>query len=226
MKAIITSAILLAVLASTLFGQQVVDLFRGIEVTGTAERMVTPDEFTFRIVLSERQGPRGKLTIDQQEANLRNELEKLGINVLKDLSVYDISAAYVRRRRDTLASQDYRLKLRDLAKISPVQELADRLNVASLDLIESKVSRLEEIKREVRIEAMKAALTKAEYLMSAIGMRVGKALAVRESDGEPTPYLYGGYATMNTNATSVSDRPLSFSEQKVKCAIVARFEIE
>lgn len=127
MKAIITSAILILALTLTLFGQNIVDGLRGIEVSGTAERMVVPDELTFRITLAERMGTRGKITIEQQEIQLRTELEKVGIDLAKDLSIYDISARYVRQRRlrDTLARQDYRLVIRDLNRVAPLQELSD-----------------------------------------------------------------------------------------------------
>ena len=99
MKAIITTIVMLGVLTLTLFGQNIVDAIRGIEVTGTAERMVIPDELTFRITLAERMGSRGKIAIEQQEAQLRSELEKVGVDLAKDLSIYDISARYVRQRR-------------------------------------------------------------------------------------------------------------------------------
>lgn len=76
MKAIIAATFLIVVLTLTLFGQDIVDAIRGIEVTGTAERMVIPDELTFRIALAERMGTRGKITIEQQETQLRLELER------------------------------------------------------------------------------------------------------------------------------------------------------
>src|SRR5688572_18006416 len=109
---------------------------RVIEVSGSAERWITPDEFTFKITLLERIEKKEKITIEQQETNLRRELSALGVDVTKDLSIYDISSSYFRQRkvRDVLGTKDYRLKLRDLNKIAQLQELADRLNVAKLDL--------------------------------------------------------------------------------------------
>lgn len=230
MKAIITCAILIGGLTLTLFGQTIVDALRGIDVTGTAERMVVPDELTFRITLAERMGSRGKLTIEQQETQLRTELEKMGVDLAKDLSIYDISARYVRQRRlrDTLAKQDYRLVVRDLNKVAPLQDLADRMNVSSLDLVLAENSRIEDIRRELRIEAIKAARTKAEYLMLAIGGRVGKAIYVKEIHEESRDeYPLSGYLLANASASNaVYDRPLSFAPEKVKTVILARFEIE
>jgi uncharacterized protein YggE len=231
MKALITSSVLILCLTLTLFGQTIVDAIRGIEVTGTAERMVVPDELTFRITLVERMGPRGKITLEQQEAQLRTELEKIGIDLAKDLSIYDISARYVRQRRlkDTLARQDYRLMVRDLNKVAPLQEAADRINVSGLDLVLAENSRIIEIRRELRIEAIKAARAKAEYLLTAIGGRVGNAIFVKEMDDDSRVYNVSGYlnySSANTMANTAYDRPLSFAPDKVRAVILARFEIQ
>lgn len=235
MKAIITTTILIGVLTLTLFGQNIVDALRGIEVTGTAERMVIPDELTFRIRLAERMGSRGKITIEQQEAQLRTELEKIGVDLAKDLSIYDISARYVRQRRlkDVLASQDYRLIIRDLNKVAPLQDLADRINVSNLDLVVAENSRIDDIRKELRIEAIKAAKTKAEYLMLAIGGKVGSAIFVKEIDNEvpdisdsmPRGYMYSANAAASAANTTYRE-PLSFAPEKVRCVILARFEIQ
>ena len=234
MKAIITSVILIGALTLTLFGQNIVDAIRGIEVSGTAERMVVPDELTFRITLAERIGGRGKITIEQQEAQFRSELEKIGIDLAKDLSIYDVSARYVRQRRvrDVLASQDYRLMIRDLAKVALLQDIADKINVSSLDLVVAENSRIDDIRRELRIEAIKAAKTKAEYLMAAIGGKVGSAIYVREIDSEVPDISdrmqyqsLGGYAA-NAAANTAYSRPLSFAPEKVRMIVLARFEIQ
>jgi uncharacterized protein len=232
MKALITSLVLILGLTLTLFGQTIVDAIRGIEVSGTAERMVVPDELTFRITLAERQGPRGKVTIEQQEEQLRTELEKMGVDLAKDLSIYDISARYVRqkRTRDTLARQDYRLMIRDLNKVRPLQELSDRINVSNLDLVLAENSRINDIRRDLRIEAIKAAKVKAEYLMAAIGGKVGPAIFVKEVEEtgvmyQPNVYSYAANTMANTSASD-RDAALSFAPEKVKMVILARFEIQ
>jgi hypothetical protein len=132
---------------------------RVIEVSGSAERWITPDEFTFRITLTERMDKKDKITIEQQEDALRRELSAIGVDVAKDLSVYDISSTYFRQRkvRDVLGTKDYRLKIRDLKKIAQLQDLADRINVGKLELIESEHSEMTRLRRETKMDAMKAA---------------------------------------------------------------------
>jgi uncharacterized protein YggE len=226
MKPILLIAALIGGLTLTLFGQTIVDALRGIEVTGTAEQMVVPDQLTFRISLAERTGTRGKVTIEQQEAQLRSELEKIGVDLAKDLSIYDISARYVRRRRDVLATQDYRLVVRNLDMVTPLQELSDRINVASLDLVLAENTHISDIRRGLRMEAIKAAKAKAEYMMAAIGGRVGDAIFVKEVDEENRPSGYYNYMSSANTATLANyARPLSFAPEKVRTVILARFEI-
>jgi uncharacterized protein YggE len=210
---------------------------RVIEVSGSAERFITPKQFTFKITLNERIDNKQKITIEQQEATLRSELSKLGVDVAKDLSIYDISSTYFRQKRvkDTLGTKDYRLKIRDLGQIARLQEIADRLNIARLDLIDSEHSEITRLRRETKTDAIKAAKEKADYLLAAIGQRAGKPVYIKE-EIEETPRYISGAGLSNTTAsyssntrsgsTSDNDDSLTFSEIKLRYVITAKFEIE
>lgn len=234
MKTIIVALISIAALTSSLYAQEKTDR-RIIEVSGSAERLITPDEFTFKITLNERIENKQKITIDQQEASLRDELSKLGVDVSKDLTIYDISSTYLRQKKvkDVLGTKDYRLKLRDLRKIALLQDLADRLNVGKLDLIASESSEITRHRRETKIEAIKAAKAKAEYLLEAVGERIGKAVYIQEiAEENPRPYAnYSANVSSNSlraisGVVDTSDDSLPFSQIKIRYVIVAKFEIE
>jgi uncharacterized protein YggE len=162
MKTFFAALGVLCALTLSQFGQKSDNEPRVIEVSASAERWVTPDEFTFKITLFERIQNKQKITIEEQETALRNELTTLGVDVAKDLTIYDISSQYFRQKKikDVLGSKDYRLKLRDLNKIARLQEIADRLNVGRLDLIDSEHSEITRLRRETKMDAMKAAKDK------------------------------------------------------------------
>lgn len=207
---------------------------RVIEVSGSAERSIMPNEFIFKITLTERIEDKRKVTIEQQESALKTELSRLGLDTAKALSIYDISSAYVRQKRvkDVLGSKDYRLKIEDLSRIAQLQDIADRLNVSRLDLIDTTNSDMTRHRREVKIEAVRAAKAKAEYLLAAIGERVGKPVSITEVDEETPSYrLNSANTTSNVFIADGSrgrsaDADLSFSETKVRFVINAKFEIE
>jgi uncharacterized protein YggE len=172
---------------------------------------------------------------EQQEGLLRNELSALGVDVAKDLSIYDISSTYFRQKKvkDVLGTKDYRLKIRDLNRIARLQEIADRLNVARLDLIESEHSEITRLRRETKMDAIKAAKEKANYLLGSIGQRAGMAIYIKEEPDEQPRYLsnissntVANYQSNSRSSSSDSDDSLSFSEIKLRYVIVAKFEIE
>ncbi|MEP7076859.1 MAG: SIMPL domain-containing protein [Acidobacteriota bacterium] len=218
------------------FAQEKTDR-RTIEVTGSAERLITPDIFTFKITLSERLENKQKITIEQQESSLRRELTQAGIDVSKDLTVFDLSSTYIRQKRmkDTLATKDYRLKLTDPAKITMLQDIADRLNITKLDLIDTDISDIVRHRREVKIEAIQAAKAKADYLLTAIGEKVGKPVLIVEGE-DASSLPIDGRGLSNVYSANVSagsfggggggSDALSFSQIKIRYAVVAKFEIQ
>lgn len=211
---------------------------RVIEVSGSAEQWITPDTFTFKITVIERMDKKEKITIEQQETLLRSELSKIGIDAAKALTVYDINSVYFPQKkvRDVLSRKDYRLKLTDISKIGPLVELIDRLNVGRLSLEDTEHSEMERLRRETKIQAMKAAKEKAEYLLTAIGERPGKAVYVKEVeqrgvtgtltlDGVSSNSMSSNFS-VGRGVTSEPDPDLSFAQIKIRFVIDAKFEIE
>ncbi|MEQ1762094.1 MAG: SIMPL domain-containing protein [Pyrinomonadaceae bacterium] len=210
---------------------------RVIEVSGSAERLITPDTFTFKLTVIERMDKKEKQTIEMQEASLRTELQKIGIDAAKDLSVYDISSAYNPRKRvrDTMGAKDYRLKVRDINKIAPLITAIDTLNLGRLELMETEHSEITRLRRETKMDAIKAAKEKADYLLGAINERAGKPFYVKEIEEEASPrYNYAANNMSNTvtlgrgivsGDTDTADA-LTFTPIRLRYVIQAKFEIE
>ena len=234
MKTFIVALGVLCALTLNQFAQKTEPERRVIEVSASAERWVTPDEFTFKITLLERIQNKQKITIEEQEAALRNELTAVGVDVAKDLTIYDITSAYFRQKKikDVLSAKDYRLKLRDLNKIARLQEIADRLNVSRLELLDSEHSEITRLRRETKMDAMRAAKDKADYLLGSIGQRAGKPVYIKEEPDETPRYEHSNSNISNTvgrglmNPAPSSDDSLSFSQIRLRYVIVAKFEIE
>jgi uncharacterized protein len=237
-KLLFTIAVIIAL--STINFAQTPTEKRIIEVTGSAETLITPNEFTFKITLLERIENKQKITIEMQETKLKNELANLGVDVQKDLSIFDLNSFYVyqKKLKDTLASKDYQLKIKDLAKIEKLQEIADKLNISRLDLIESTHSELTSYRKETKMEAVKAAKAKAEYMLGGIGEKVGKPVYIQEGSepeisGVPRSIIgltTGIFGTANISSliggSQDSDGMLSFSKIKLRSSVLARFEIQ
>jgi len=154
-----------------------------IEVTGTAEKEVVPDEIFISISLKERQDGKEKHSIEQQESAMKQGLTSIGID-LKDLSLSDATSDYVRvkiAKRDVISTSDYLLKVNNAATLGKVFEKLDELKIEDAKIARVSHSRIEEFRKEVKILAIKAAKDKADYLLNAIGEKTGKPLVIMEN---------------------------------------------
>lgn len=150
--------------------------------------------------------------------------------------MFDISSNYIPRKRvrDTLGTKDYRLKVRDVNKIAKLIELVDTLNIAKLDLLDTEHSEITRLRRETKMDAIRAAKDKADYLLGAIGQRAGKPVFIQEVPDE-TPNYSLPNVTVSVNSsrrlnsgifTADTDDALSFTEIRLRYVINAKFEIE
>lgn len=210
---------------------------RTIEVTGTAEMSINPNEFTFKISLYERFDNKEKITIEKQENRLKEELTKIGIDVVKDLTIADITSIFTsqKRKKDVLGNKDYHLKIRDLTQVEKLQQIADNLDLGKMDLINVTHTDLAKFRKETKMEAVKAAKLKAEYMLEAIGEKVGKPLFIQEiiDYGDYQSYLQNMQrGSLSSNAILMSGdemksgETLSFSKIKIRYNVLARFEIQ
>ncbi len=153
-----------------------------IEVTGTAEKEVIPNEIVIGIVLNERYDNRKKITIEEQEEKLKEALRAVGIDLSK-LSVSGADADYVRiswQRKDVLTRKEYRLKVADAATAGKAFQELEKLSITDANIRSASHTKLDSLRKEIKIVAIKAAKNKADYLLAAIGEKTGRPLIIQE----------------------------------------------
>ncbi|MEI6090322.1 MAG: SIMPL domain-containing protein [bacterium] len=233
MKNVLLS-LLCFVLATPLFAQYNPEITQKncIDVNGTAEMEVVPDEIYFRINLSEEVF-KGRKELEDMEQKMTRAMEKCGIDVKKDLTVLDFSSSYDYNwftGTDVYAQKNYQLLLHDAQTMDKVfKELKD-LKISNIQLIRVDHSKIEEFKKEVGKMAMKAAKEKAEYLLDAIGSKIGNVIYVSES---------GTYTSENRNirvdGMDIGNKftgglgnsiPLDFKKIKLNSNVFVKFEIQ
>ncbi len=197
-----------------------------IEVTGTAIREVIPDEIYIRITLKERE----RNTIAQQEEKMKSAISQAGINV-SNLSLSDANVAYVRvgwTSKDIINHKNYLLKVSTATEVRRVFQELSSASVNEAEIAKVSHSQIESIRKEVRIQAMKAAKEKADYLLAAVGEKTGKSLEIREQnntthsrqENQVENYRY------NYNKSSGLEKELEFSAFEVRYSIYAKFAIQ
>ncbi|MCG9910700.1 MAG: SIMPL domain-containing protein [Flavobacteriales bacterium] len=157
-----------------------------IEVTGYAENEIIPDEIFIGFSLRERYEGRIKITISEQEEKLKSALEAIGID-LKNLFLSDVNAGYIKitwQKKDVLTKKDYTLKVGDASTLSLVFQEFEKLSISGAKISKVSHSNIENLKKDLRIKAIKIAKEKADYLLEAIGEQTGKPLIITESVNE------------------------------------------
>lgn len=164
---------------------------KSITVTGVAEMEVMPDEIYVQVDLREydKKGV-GKINIDTIKSNFIAACRSIGIadsNIsVKAYQAYNNYWEYKRSRKknpDMNASISYWIKLGDTKKMD---ELVDRLDdeatqnffIAKLDY-----SKKIELKKQLKINAIRGAKEKATYLTSAIDEHINGAITITDLEG-------------------------------------------
>lgn len=155
-----------------------------IEVTGTADMEVVPDEIYIAITIREDDEGRTQRSVEEQENNLKNALLEIGIS-LDNLELSDANANYIHvkwKKKKAISRTDYRLKVSTAEEIAGVFEKLDELKIKSVRIVKVSHSKIKEFEKEIRVKAIKNAKEKADYLLAAIGERTGKAKEVSENN--------------------------------------------
>jgi uncharacterized protein YggE len=202
-----------------------------IEVTGTAEREVIPDEIYLSINIRERYVNKLKISIEEQEEKLKSVLKSLGID-LKNLYLSDAEADYVkvyRQKKDVLSTKNYNLKVINAASVGQVFGELDKLEITEAYICKVSHSKMEILKIEVKTQAIKSAKDKADYLVSALGEQLGKPLVIKEHETQPI-YIDGinlrGARANSFVANSEPEDEIQFQKIKIQASIYVKFAIE
>lgn len=232
MKKILALA-LLSVFSLSAFSQNV-DTRRKIEVTGSAEAEVTPDIIYISISLKEYfkdNANRKKVEIEDLERQLQSAVISAGIPN-ENFTINNISSYtnYWDRKKDPnfLASKQYRIKVSDLTKLNGILSAVDSKGIAYSNIDSYDYSKMESLKKDLKIKALLAAKEKATYLTAALGQKVGSAIEVQEINNEfyPQP-MYRTNTMMKSDMAESAPMPdIDFKKIKLSYQMRTIFEIQ
>jgi len=208
-----------------------------IEVTGTAEMEVEPDEIFIRIVIKERYENRTKVGIEEQEEKMKTALKSINID-LTNLYLSDANADYVKiswRKNNLITKKEYTLKVSNATTVGKVFMELEKLEITDAFIERVSHSRIDSLQKEVRIIAIKAAKEKADYLLSAIDEKTGKPLKIVEN---PQQIWYANGINNQESNTKIIvsggipnsygdiENEIKFEKIKLSSSIFVKFEIQ
>jgi len=214
---------------------QQVDLRKKISVSGTAETEVTPDIIYISISLKEylKDGnSKKKVEINDLENQLFSAVQSAGIAkenlMINNLSSYN-TAGEKKKNPDFLVSKQYRLKVTDLNKWNAIIGAIDPKGVGYTNIDSYDYSKIEDLKKELKIKALQAAKAKATYLVAALDNRVGSVIDIQEINNEsfPQPVYRTNVMMMRAAASdeASSSPEIDFKKIKLSYTMNTVFEI-
>lgn len=216
---------------------QQVDLRKKITVSGTAETEVTPDIIYISISLKEylKDGnSKKKVEINELETQLYNAIQSAGISrdnlTINNLSAYNTTGEK-KKNPDFLVSKQYRLKVTDLNKWNSIIGAVDAKGVAYTNIDSYDYSKIESLKKDLKIKALQAAKLKATYLVEALGDKLGSVIDIQEINNEsfPQPIYRNTMMMMKTAGADSESAPaqdIDFKKIKLSYVMNTVFEIK
>lgn len=202
-----------------------------IEVSGSADTLVTPNEIYIQILISERD-TKNRISLEDLENNMVNGLKSLGIDTEKDLTASDIASNfrfYLLKNKDILKSKEYELKVKNATTAMRVFMKLEDLGISNASIDRADHSEYDMIKNMMRSKAIKNAKEKATALTKPLNQVAGPAIFISDNESSGS-FLSGKVAGLQIRgvASLKEDRQLpniEFKKMKVEATISAKFTL-
>lgn len=206
-----------------------------IEVTGSAEMEVVSDEIYLQVIIIKKDDKQ-KETLDELEKKMFDQLAKAGVDIEKNVFIVNMVSQQNYRwlRKDNIGAQkNYQILTHDAVTVEKVYQLLNEIGISNINIIGMHHSKMEEFRRAVKVNALKAAREKATDLAEAIGQKIGKAIHITEMPISNTRLGSNGivantYTNYNIRQESKNrdDAQLEFEKIKIRYEIGAKFKLE
>ena len=200
---------------------------RYIEVTGSSEIEVVPDEIHFLIQIKEYWQeefvPKSKVPLEWIEKDLRRVLSRAGISD-EAIRVQEIGDYWRQKGKEFLIGKQLDIRLTDFEQINTIIKKVDTRGIESMRIGELKHKDLPNYRKQGKIEALKAAREKASYLVEAMGQKLGEAIRIVEpASSYVSPYtLFQAQSNVSMGSAATEQ----YRVIKLRYEMTARFAIE
>jgi uncharacterized protein len=155
-----------------------------IEVSGSADTLVTPNEIYIRIFLSEKD-TRDRVSIEDLELKMVTTLKSLSLDIEKDLTTSDMTSnykIYLLKSKDVIKTKLYTLKVKDAITASHVFIKLEEIGISNTSIERVDHSDIENIKNLMRTKAISDAKARATALTKSLNQSVGLAIHIVDAE--------------------------------------------
>ena len=227
-KFLLSMAILFSLCAVNAQPTDVNNKQKVINVNGTAEMEIVPDEIYVQIMLREyakKGGP--KTDIESIRKNFLKATQSINIpdsNIsVQGYQGWDGNYWWYNKNKkknpDMMAGITYQVKLSSTKKMDELVSKLDDEATEGFSIARVSHSRLQEFKKQLKIQAIRSAKEKAVYLSEAIGEKVGEAIMINdpnEVDNYPRPVFSNMMMKQSANAEGEQAAEPNIDFKKIK----------
>lgn len=184
-----------------------------ISVMGSAVMEIIPDEIYVQVDLREyKKRGEEKIDLEKIKADFLGNCKATGIpdsNIsIASYDGYNLSSIWNRRKKDPdlLASISYLVKFRNTKPIDELVDKLDDLATQNFRIVGVSHSKIMEYRKQLKIQAVKAARDKAQYLTEAISEQLGQAITIREPEEDISSDIkQGNYRSVTKGKIEAND---------------------
>jgi uncharacterized protein YggE len=157
-----------------------------IEITGDAELEIAPNQFFIKIILKEKDFE-SKEKFDELEDAMLKKLGLIGIDISKDIGIKDHLSNFKSYWQDSDPSKsaiEYELVVDDASKAMRVITNLESIGVSDVSIDGVANTELASYQSQVKVKAIQNAREKASSIARAINQNVGKAIYIKEVEGQ------------------------------------------
>lgn len=189
---------------------------RKIEVTGSSEIEISPNEIYMKFSLAEYFKSGKKVELDKIKTDFEAACKNVGVKS-DDITVsyyggnerYNYYWYYRRRNEpDFMGSVSYSVKVSSIDKLDKLVAELNEDALTNFHIEKTSHSDIKKFRKEVKTIAVLASKEKAVYLAKSVGEEIGETLLIEEVEFENPEYLgyrgYGGYYSNNVTLSNAS----------------------
>ena len=210
---------------------------RTINVSGSAELEITPDEIYVQIELREYNKKSGEKvdiqTISNQFLSAVKSMNIADTNVVvQGYSGWDGNYWWYQKNKkknpDMKAGISYEVKVKTVDEMDKLVDKLDDQATQNFYITRTSHSNMDSIKKQLKIQAVKAAKEKAVYLAAALGDNVGQALTINDPNeigNYPRP-MYKANMVMAEADQAAPAMNVDFKKIKIQYDVNVVFELK
>ena len=210
---------------------------RTINANGSAELEITPDEIYVQVELHEYNKKTGeKVDIETIRNQFLSAAKSMGVAdsdvVIQGYSGWDGNYWWYQKNKkknpDMKAGITYEVKVKNVNDMDKLVDKLDDQATQNFYMSRTSHSNMDSIKKQLKIQAIKAAKSKAEYLAGALGEEVGQALVINdpvESGNYPRP-MYANVMMKAEAADQAAPMDVAFKKIKLQFEVNVTFELK